>query len=398
MKIHSSAFFALALLSVTVAGSAQTPPTTADTQTSVVEKKTVIETRTVTTTATKVKKGTSKVAIIVENRAGREFNDKVLVLEDLLASRVAGKGFSVITREIVVNALNSYPTDGSVVRATPGQLVDRLLADNTSALRLAQNLGADYVLAPVITSYGVDKRTFAGSGIKTVNKTHNLRVSYKLAEGRAGGAVAGDTVKVSKTIRQSAGLQVENSDLLNELLDDAAGVLAESLVARQKTLPALMAKSDRVSLSVYCVATDFAELPNASLNENNEVVLGSGAARVSILNAIVELNGAVVGAAPGDFKARPGFNKLRVSREGFKPFERTINVYEGQRLTVPMQMSEGGYARWKDVVKFYVKNMENNRKLTDAEVKVMEGYAKMLSQSGYRINTTEGTKIYKSIY
>ena len=47
-----------------------------------------------------------KIAIIVENRAGAQFNDKVPVLEDLVASRIAGKGFSVISRDGKIRASN----------------------------------------------------------------------------------------------------------------------------------------------------------------------------------------------------------------------------------------------------------------------------------------------------
>src|SRR5271156_5951268 len=56
-----------------------------------------------------------KVAIIVENHAGAQFNDKVAVLEDLLSSRIAGEGYSVISRSVTVNALKSYDTAGIAV-------------------------------------------------------------------------------------------------------------------------------------------------------------------------------------------------------------------------------------------------------------------------------------------
>ena len=56
-----------------------------------------------------------KVAIIVENHAGAQFNDKVAVLEDLLGSRIAGEGYSVISRAVTINALKSYDTAGVAV-------------------------------------------------------------------------------------------------------------------------------------------------------------------------------------------------------------------------------------------------------------------------------------------
>ncbi len=130
-----------------------------------------------------------KVAIIVENRAGPSLNDKVATLEDLVTSRVAGKGFAIISRDVTVNALKTYTTagiaadlkstttakatfapdhvaaqtevaesDSAKISATPDTTqLDQNLSDNTSALRLAQNLGADYILIPSITSYGTEK-------------------------------------------------------------------------------------------------------------------------------------------------------------------------------------------------------------------------------------------------
>ena len=116
-----------------------------------------------------------KAAIFIENRAGPALNDKVPVLEDFLTSRITEKGFSVISREVVVNALKTYrsaevvvasagvastavatPAGGTaavaeVAKAGAAQVAstptttttDQLLSDNTSALRLAQNMGAD---------------------------------------------------------------------------------------------------------------------------------------------------------------------------------------------------------------------------------------------------------------
>ena len=129
---------------------------------------------------------TRKILIIVENRAGANLNDKISVLEDLVSSRVAGKGFSVVSRDVAVNALKTYPTLGvtaTTKSATTGKLtsapdhitakaeleqtdsahlaatpdttgLDQALSDNPSALRLAQNLNVDYILIPSITSDG----------------------------------------------------------------------------------------------------------------------------------------------------------------------------------------------------------------------------------------------------
>ena len=120
--------------------------------------------------------------------------------------------------------------------------LDQALSDNTSALRLAQNLGADFILIPSITTYGTEKKTYNGNGISTVNVTHTLRVSCKIVEAGAGGAIKGGMAMASKTIRQSGELQVDNSDVINELLDDAADQLADTLVQSAGSLPTEVAK------------------------------------------------------------------------------------------------------------------------------------------------------------
>jgi len=41
---------------------------------------------------------------------GAQLNDKVSVLEDLLSSRIAGNGYSVLSRDVVTRALKDYST------------------------------------------------------------------------------------------------------------------------------------------------------------------------------------------------------------------------------------------------------------------------------------------------
>ncbi len=210
-----------------------------------------------------------KVAIIVENRAGANLNDKVSVLEDLVTSRIAGKGFAVVSRDVAINALKTYPSLGisataksdtdvkatsapdhaaanveaaqansATIAATPETTkLDQALSDNTSALRLAQNLGVDFILIPSITSYGTEKKSYTGNGIQTLNTIHRLRVSYKIVEANEGGALRGGTFVSEKTTRDTGSLQTDSTDTLNELLDDAADQLADAITASAQFAP-----------------------------------------------------------------------------------------------------------------------------------------------------------------
>jgi PEGA domain len=430
-----------------------------------------------------------KVAIIVENHAGAQFNDKVAVLEDLLSSRIAGEGYSVISRAVTVNALKSYDTAGiavssqSALNASAGSVsaqnsaasisgqadsaqtaaisgtaandygtnsaaldlarkdsaqiaasqanadsasghssaaldltrsgsaqvavtpettkLDQALSDNTSALRLAQNLGADFILIPAITSYGMEKKSYTGDGIATINVLHTLRVSYKIAEAGAGSEIKGGTVVATKTIRQSGNLQVDSSDVINELLDDAAGQLADTLVQSASSLPTTAAKDKLVSFRIACSMTDPRQQPilvsAPGISADNTVMVTNPPVPVQPMDVTVELDGIAIGSAPGAFQAYPGLHKLRLSREGFDTWERTVNIYEGQTLRVALQMSVAGYARWADTTAFLA-TLDNQHKLTDAEVEKIKGLAKFFSESHYRVDTKENVQIHNSLY
>ena len=374
-----------------------------------------------------------KILIIVENRAGAAFNEKISALEDLVSSRVAGKGFSVVSRDVAVNALKTYPavgvsattksattdkftsspdhatakaetiqSDSAHLAATPDTTaLDQALSDNTSALRLAQNLGVDYILIPSITTYGSKTGNFSGDGIKTLITKHTLRVTYKIVEASQGGAVRGGTVVSESATRDTADLQTDSTDTLNSLLDDAADQLATAITTSGSSLPAEVAKAALVNIHVACTMTDPRQQPilisAASVSADNKLVVGQPVP-VQALDVTVELDGVALGSAPGDFKARPGLHKISLSREGFDTWERTINVYEGQTLHVALQMSAAGYAKWKDTTAFLA-TLDANRKLTDAEVKRVEGIAEFFKNSHYRVDTKENIHITnKSIF
>jgi hypothetical protein len=345
-------------------------------------------------------RGLRKIAIIVQNRASAGLNEKVAVLEDLVASRVAGQGFSVISRDDVTRSLKDYSNG----QEPNGELtaLDRSLEDNSSALRLAQNLGADYILVPSIVSLGTEKKNYNGNGISTLNITHRLRVSYKIVEGNLGGAVRGGAFVSEKTIRQTGDLQTESSDIINDLLDDAAQQLADAIVEGGKSLPTEVAKAALVNFSVACSMTDPRQQPilisALGITVDNKIVLTNQPVAVQAMDVTVELDGVALGSAPGNFQGRPGLHKIRLSREGFDAWERTINIYDGQKLRVALQMSDAGYARWADTTAFLA-GLDANRKLTDAEVNRINGLAEFFKNSHYRVDTKENVHVtYKSLF
>ena len=335
-----------------------------------------------------------KAAIFVDNRAGKEFNPKVIVLEDFISSRVSTLGFQVINRELVINALKNYSANQPkpTKQEAAGAELDQMLTDNTSALRLAQNLGADLVLHVSIASLGSEKKDYEDKelGIRTVNLTHILRVSYKIVEGWGGGAFMGDTVRVAKTTRFDTNLTTQSTDVVNELLDEASQKVSEHIGKRGATIQAAsVAKPQFVKVTITARMTDLANLPitvpKIEIGEDGKPVVRGQHTAAQAMDVNVDLDGVSYGSAPNVFTFPPGLHKIRLSRQGFRDWVRTINCFDNQILEVSLQMTEEGYKRWKDNTGF-LQDLEKERKLTDAKVKEMEGMAQLLHQSGFRID------------
>ena len=203
-------------------------------------------------------------------------------------------------------------------------------------------------------------------------------------------------MKASKTLRFTDNSREDDSDLINGLLDDASVKVAESL--EKKAIKPVTVANHPVGISIVCGMQDLAQVPlsvpDVQLAENNTLVVGKNRLEVQALDVTVELDGVVAGSAPGAFTALPGLHKIRLSREGFSPWERTINIVEGQRLKVALQLSDAGYQRWKDNTAF-LQSLENGKKLTDAEAEKLKGEAQMLRQSGFKVDTKEGIKVFQ---
>jgi hypothetical protein len=88
----------------------------------------------------------------------------------------------------VIDSLKKYPAEPS--KGPKSEKLDNPLGDNTSALRLAQMMGADYIVMETITSFGTEKKVFKGYGVETANLITHLRTTYKVLEGIQGGTLA----------------------------------------------------------------------------------------------------------------------------------------------------------------------------------------------------------------
>ncbi len=333
-----------------------------------------------------------RTVVLVNNRAGTEWDGKIRVLEDHLAAQLTDLGFSVLSREVVVDSLRSFdPAVASLPRPVDG--LEAQLTEQSSALRLAQNLGVNYIIQASLSSIGAKDVVAKAYGVETKSQERSLRLSYRLLDASNGGSLTGDTVRVATVVQQTANAGIQRDGVVDDLLDDAAGRVVDSLRVRVAAgrVPAPSALAERVTLTLRLEAADLM-IPDVRIGPENTVSISESKYRLVPLNATVEIDGVAVGSAPGALAVRPGFSKLRITREGFAPWERMINAVDGQALSIALALSDAGYARWKDATTF-INNLKDGARLTDAQVRVLEGYGKMLSESFSRMDTKENVQL-----
>ncbi|MBA4136959.1 MAG: PEGA domain-containing protein [Opitutus sp.] len=336
-----------------------------------------------------------KVAIVTTNRAGTVGDTELGALEDYVTGKVTNLGVQVISAETMMNAV------GNLAPHAQRAKLDQEMDQATSAIRLAQTLGADYLMQVTLTGFDSNARNVDAYGVKNTSEERVVRVTYKILDGTTGASLASDTVRVTKSFQQTKESTDNRSSVVNDLLEEAAGKVAVSLqraIARGRIAAPAAGAAAMVTVNLTTEVADL-YVPDVRINAENTISISESKFKVSALSATVEIDGLAVGTAPGAITAKPGLHKLRVVREGFKPWERTVNLTNGLNLAAALEMSDAAYAKWKDASSF-MNNLKNGAKLTDAEVKKLEGEAKMLEQSGFKVNTTDAPVIqqHRSIF
>lgn len=293
-------------------------------------------------------------AIFIQNRAGAEFIGKLDVLNDLLTTRLTEKGFSVIDRSVVLARFREardletpLQRDISALEKAAGGGEDSL--SGASALRIAQMVGADYLVVASLTSFGQEARTFRGEGTQygTSNKSsiYTLRIAVKVLEGNTGGTVYGDLVSVAERVAVVERLEIESSEMVNKLLDAGALKVAENIGAKiQKVRDVKVKAAGGVEFSVTS----------------------------NVEGASVELDGAVIGSTPGRFAAAPGLHQLRISKQWLTNWDRTINIFAGQTLNVSLELSAEGLKRYSTLEQLKL-DLARTKMQTEMEGKEREG-------------------------
>ena len=117
-----------------------------------------------------------RAAIFVQNRAGNDFQDKLDTFKDLITARLTENGFAIIDKNDVLAKFQESRNEDNATKVAINTAIDLTKSKKTeasvediitdsSALRIAQMLGVDYLIFATITSYGEEQKVFKGQAL-----------------------------------------------------------------------------------------------------------------------------------------------------------------------------------------------------------------------------------------
>ncbi len=268
-----------------------------------------------------------RAALFVQNQAGAKLESQLDAFNDLVSTRLSAVGIETIrAQDVLARFTESRASANAQELRQAVEALQTLKAEGTvdgplheaAALRTAQLMGADFLVFASLLSLGENQMTVQAYGLAQQQHVTTLRVALRVLDGNLGTQLYGDTVAVSEKVLQNSNMQVQLGDLVNTLLDRGAEELA-----------------GRVRGEVARIEAAQSETP----------ALASVTIQTAAEGAAVELDGVVVGTAPGVFQIRPGVHEIRLTREGYATWEKSVALADGQVLNVPMELSGGGIAR-----------------------------------------------------
>lgn len=287
-------------------------------------------------------------------------DDQVDGIRDRLAAEVSGLDFIIMDSNEIGAAFNRYKITTAEERAG---LIAGLFTGG-SVTRVAQMLGADYILTASIVGASQMRRTAGDRGVTI----YTLRMTTKVLDATTGGSVYGKnwTNKRPVPMGNSDDAMAIYDDLIDMWVQDTGRDLAE---ARPRWRAPTAYAGTMVPFTVTTTLDDIFKPLETTVDASKPV---KEELRVVAGGITVEVDGATVGSSGGKFQARPGLHQLRVTRQWMTPWTGTVNIQSGAVFNVALELSDEGFRHYK--------NKENLR----AELAL--AYAEAAFRRGCRVN------------
>ncbi len=259
-----------------------------------------------------------KIAVFVQNKSGIPALDAQLgnVRERIVAAFAEVDGFQVVDASLAAEAFLASPN-------------------------VAKAVGCDYAAVATILRAGTTKRNLNGR----LNTVFSLRMAFKVMDANGVSVDGMPTWAETLPVLDADPQSMEYYDILLDRweadMTGAVAAKAPSWRAPSATDSALVTFHVQTSIdrTVSELESQTKGASGEQLQELRKVVGG----------ASVELDGVVVGSAPGDFRATKGLHKIRVVRPWMTPYEATVNIEEGTSLDLALEMSDEGVRKWGTV-------------------------------------------------
>jgi predicted aspartyl protease len=302
-------------------------------------------------------------AIFLINNAGSEYDQFVPTIKDNLTSLLTQKGFSIVRSE---NAM--------LPRGLPDSNENKITDPQaeSSLNRLAESLNAGLLIVSTINAVTHDENTFDGTGTSyNVVKTtaiDTVRINLQIFDVGTTKSVYGDSVNTS--LRTPVYGQAQTRTILINLFHDASARIAENISKKVVTINASATVSNKAKFSIT----------------------------TNIPSVDVFIDGVVVGSVGDSTKLQttPGLHQLKLGKEFIKSWEKTVNITDGAKFNVALELSNDGVSRYQNVEKFNLAmkaadNAIESAKLNSSGVindKAMRSQDRIInSEFGNNINT-----------
>ena len=282
-------------------------------------------------------------------------------LEAFLA-RSANDSFKVVTIEDLTGtaseSLNGQPAEGSMQN----------FASNQQALQYALSQGIPAVLALNVDHINI-REAKSSPGLVLAD----ARGTVSLLSGA-------DAVR----LETASGSTTQRGFDVNQMIDKSLDGLAVALAAQIANwrLP----ETTNLNQAFCEIHARIEGLSMPSFETlNGQPVFQNQNLPVFAEGASVEIDGVLVGQSPCKIMTGRGMRKLKVYRDGLKSFEAVVNLTGKNRFDAILAPTPETLARFNDQLAF-LRALDQKQAISEATVNSINGYAKMLRQSGFRID------------
>jgi len=279
-----------------------------------------------------------KVAVFVQNRTRVPgMDDEVDGIRDRLAAALAATDAVIVMDSAEV--ADSFARWKVTTEEEKRGLVAGVFTGG-SVPRVAQMLGCDYVVAASVVGATAMPRNVGA----TPSTVYTLRMTLKATDATGASVFAMPPWSRQMPIAGPAGdaMQFYNM-LIDQWAEDAGAAVANSAAKWRRPAEAAAEVAFTVTTTIDGVVGELESqtkgVKEEQLQELRKVVGG----------ATVEIDGAVLGSAPGEFRAAPGLHTLVVKREWMKPYAAKVMVRDGANFNIALEMSEEGISKWGGV-------------------------------------------------